>query len=377
MSGESKLTSTASRDRIKWVLIVFALAMVALVVGVLCRPSDDVLKVNGIPFRIWIAQHPDFQIEDALAGVGTNAMPHLLRIIREPAASTGVYQARTWIWKHLPQAFRARFYRWYPVPQWQLKRTALFALRFLGPEAKAALPDVLRAARSETNRMVQAAALTAALAIAPESQDTFLFWREQWEGKKYSRDDLAIYLRYARYPITAAAPLLLEEAKQSSNPVTILEAFEFFGESARPAVPLMLQVFHQSTYSGNMMEIFKRLGPVASEAVPDMTALLKDDNPSNWALEVLKSIGPEAHSALPVIQSLVTNRDLTIRMLAASASASIQSKPELAVPVLLEGLEKPLSGTTKTYMNVDIRQPMGRFATAGPEAAAILLGECG
>jgi len=168
------------------VLIVSALAMVAPVVSALCRPSDDVLKVNGIPFRIWIAQHPDFQIEDSLAGVGTNAIPHLIRIIREPAASTGVYQARTWIWKHLPQAFRARFYR-------------------------------------------------------------------------------------------------------------------------------------------------------------------------------------------PGIQSLVTNRDLTTRMLAASASARIQSKPELAVPVLLEGLEKPLSGTTKTYINVYIQQPLGRFATAGPEAAAISL----
>src|SRR6185436_14563866 len=93
----------------------------------------------------------------------------LLNILSEPAESPRGFQVKSWIWKRLPRALRSRFQRWYPTPRLQLKRTALFGLRFLGPEAKVALPEVLRVGRAETNKMLRAGALMAALAIAPES----------------------------------------------------------------------------------------------------------------------------------------------------------------------------------------------------------------
>jgi HEAT repeat protein len=343
-------------------------------------PRGDVLEVNGFPFRLWVAQHSDFQIQDPLAAVGTNAIPHLIRILREPAESPRAFQVKSWIWKHLPRTVQSKFQRWQPVLRRQLKRTALFGLRFLGPEAKAALPEVLRLGHAETDAMVRASALTAALAIAPESPETFAFWREEWNGTNYSRHDLAVYLRSARYPILAATPLLLNEAKRTSNPVTIVEAFEFFGEGARPAVPYMRKVFNnERTFRGNMLKLYRGLGPVAAEAVPDLAAILTNEDPAMvaGALEALKSIGPDARAALPRVQTLVTNRDSTIRMLAASASACIQAKPDLAVPILLDGLQRPVSGTTKARMTVTIGQPIDGLVTGGPEAAAILLGECG
>ena len=343
-------------------------------------PRANVFEVNGVPFRIWVAQHPDFLIQDPLAIIGTNAIPHFIGILHEPAESPKVFQVKAGIWKQLPQRLQVRFYRWYPVPRWQLKRTALFGLRFLGTEAKVALPEVLRVGLAETNRMVIATALTAALNIAPESPETFAFWRVEWERTNhYSRHDLALYLHSARYPITAAAPFLLKEAEQEVEPVTVLEAFEFLGDAARPAVPHIIRELEHQTFSGNMLVLLERLGPVSSEGMATLVGRLKDENPGTVAiaLRALKSIGPEARSALSAIQPLSAHSDPTIRMLAASASAHIQGNLEAAIPVLLDGLEGRLSGARKSDMRVEIRQEMPGLVTGGTEAAAILLGELG
>jgi hypothetical protein len=359
-----------------WLLVaVFVIVLASLALYWTGRHG---FEVNGVPFRVWVAQHPDFEIQDPLAAVGTDAIPHLVRILREPGESPRAYRMKVRIWKYLPSRFRSAFQQLYPVPQWQLKRTALFGLRFLGPEAKAALPEVLRIGQLETNRMVEATALTAALAIAPESSETFRLWRQEWERTNYTRRDLAIYLHSARYPFPPAVPLLLDQAKRTANPVTFLEAFEFFGEAAQPAVPEMVQMLTNRPYRGNMMRLLKRLGPVASEAVPALAALLDERDPAitECALEVLKSIGPEARSALPQIEPLLTNRDFTVRMVAASIVGRIEGRLETALPVLLQGLDRPptIGGV---HMTINVGQMEGGIEIGAPEAAAVLLGECG
>lgn len=364
--------------RVRW--IVLATLLVGFVVSTRFSRPDDTFQINGVPFRIWVAQRPDFSIQDSLAAVEENVVPHLVNILRRRGDSPWGFRSKDWIWKHLPPSLQSRFYTWRPVPEWQLKRTAFMGLRFLGPEAKDALPEVLRFGRLETNTMVRAAALVAALQISPDSPETFRFWREEWERTNhFSRRDLAIYLRSARYPIVAAAPLLLKEAEQNPGSVTVLEAFEFLGHAARPAIPHIVQVCNAQTYRGNMMSVLKRLGPAAWEAAPAMTGILSDNNPKvvAGALTVLKAIGPEASFCWPAIQPLLTNSDPTIRMLAAAASAHITGNPKIAIPVLVEGLEGRIAGVPKSEISVDIRQGLPGLVTSGREAAAILLGELG
>lgn len=372
--------AAASRSRKKWLWLALGLVPIGLVVGMLCWPAGDRFEVNGVPFRVWLAQHPDFQVADPLAAVGTNAIPSLVRILREPAGSSQVYAAKAFVWRNLPPRLRSRFPDWYPVPPWQLKRSALFALRALGPEARPALPDVLRVGRLETNRMEQAGAIVAALAIAPDSPETFQFWREQWEANTYSHDDLAIYLRAAHYPITAAVPLLLEDLKRRPGWVTTLEAFEFMGEAARPAVPDMIQALNHGTYRGNILSLLMRLGPVAADAVPDIVSFLNDDLLAADALQALKAMGPAARSSVPALEPLLTNSEPGIRMLAAAAVARIQEKPDLAVPILLDGLHKPQRWKDGTFLRIQTFHPirdMPESVTSGADAAAILVGECG
>lgn len=358
----------------------FVLVLLALLISAIwsLRPPTDNFQVNGVPFRKWLADKPDFMIEDPIAAMGTNAIPSLVAVLRDRTESQALYNGRLWAWNHLPKSLQARYYKWYPVSGVQLKRTAFFALRALGPEAKAALPEVLRVSETETNKMLLASALTTALFIAPESPETFDLWRHEWEHtNQLSRTDLAGYLRWSRHPFTAAAPLLLKEAREHPGSVQVLEAFEFLGEAARPAVPYMIEESKTGTFLGNMWELFTRLGPVASEAVPELTkALAKQDSYATRCLEVLKAIGPEAREALPAIQPLLTNSDPTVVMLAAVAIARIKGKPDLAIPVLMDGLEGRLHGKTTSYITIEHREEP-HWATSGPEAAEILIGELG
>jgi len=128
-----------------------------------------------------------------------------------------------------------------------------------------------------------------------------------------------------------------------------------------------------------MMAVLRRLGPFASEATPAITAVLSDESPGvvSEALSVLKAIGPEARSSMPAIQPFLANGDSTIRMLAAAASARITGNPEIAIPTLVDVLERRIAGVPKAHIKVDIRQEMPGLVTSGPEAAAILLGELG
>jgi HEAT repeat protein len=137
-------------------------------------------------------------------------------------------------------------------------------------------------------------------------------------------------------------------------------------------MPLMAQALRQG--KGDIIPIFVELGPSAAEVVPHLSAY----HNSARTLEALKAIGPDARSALPNIEPLVTNSDPVMRMVAASAVAQIQGKPELAVPVLLDGLEGRLPRIGQVRMFVRFREPIGsEVVTGGAEAAAILLGECG
>src|SRR5438045_6037743 len=60
-------------------------------------------------------------------------------MLRRPPRST--LFPYTTLFRSLPPSLQSRFYTWRPVPEWQLKRTAFMGLRFLGPEAKDALPE--------------------------------------------------------------------------------------------------------------------------------------------------------------------------------------------------------------------------------------------
>src|SRR5438477_9830280 len=81
---------------------ILALLLVGFVVSLLAWRREDSFQISGVPFRMWVAQRPDFSIEDPLASVEQNVVPHLLNILRRRTDPTWVSQSKDWIWKHLP-----------------------------------------------------------------------------------------------------------------------------------------------------------------------------------------------------------------------------------------------------------------------------------
>jgi HEAT repeat protein len=396
--------------RLRWVLVwtSVGVAVAAFFVGVWFSSDADDYKVDGVPFREWLSQKPDFEIKEPLARLGTNVLPHLIRIVRRSPESKVTFGIKQKIWRVLPGWVQARYPHLQPIPDWQVRRTALFAIRFLGEQGKTALAETVRAGRNETNRMVRASALVAALSVAPQAPETFEFWRDEWiratrQTNGIPRRDLALYLHMARAPIPAATPYLLKEAadERSEARLAALEAFEYFGEAARPAVPRMVEVFEGNHYL-DLLPVFERLGPIAIEAVPALSACLAESTPIikqvynsmsksrvpwderpaliSGALAALRAMGPEAHAALPTVGPLLTNSDSTIRMLAAATQVRIGGPVDEAIAVLLAGLEGRLPGKATVHVPIKFEVQPGNgagWATAGSEAAAILLGECG
>jgi hypothetical protein len=306
------------------------------------------------------------------------------------------------VWNDLPRSYQARFPDLRPVPGTLARRTALIGLRFLGPEAEPALPDILRIARTEPDRRIRAAALVAALNVAPQAPETFEAWRAEWETTNhFSRHDLALYLQMPRVPIPDAVPYLLAEMRnQHSQAVQpVVQALGFFGDAARPALPGMIKMFEAGGLPGDLLLAFKRLGPLASGAVPALTARLREQGPQKkkvldmntqtmieideepgllaGTLRALEAIGPEAKTALPAIAPLLTNSDPVIRFLAAAAQVRAGGSIQEAMPILVAGLEQEWQGHTKAILLLETPEELPGAGTYGPEAAAILCGELG
>lgn len=388
-----------------WVLCLLCLGGVAAgMVSWAWFAAGQQQMVDGVPFYEWVTQHPDFQIRgDPLAKLGTNAVPGLVNILRHRPGADRNIALKQKLWSKLPAFLRARFWRWGPVPNWQVRRTALFGLRFLGPAAASALPEVLRVGRTETNSMVRAGALVAALSIAPNAPETFALWHNEWTTTNhFSRYDLATYIGLPRVPIAAAVPCLLEELtnQQSQAVQPAVQAFEYFGAAAGPAVPALVKLFaHGGDIRSCLLPVFSHLGPVGVEAVPSLIACLREQGPEQRTafdvvsgtqittdvrpdlmadtLRALAAMGPAARDALPQIGLLLTNQDQIIALLAAAAQVRIGGSTVEAMTVLLAGLEQELHGKVRAMLRIETPAPLPPAATYGPEAAALLCGELG
>jgi HEAT repeat protein len=401
MSEDTNGTPHLAKRRVLFALIA-ALSLVLIFAASwkwFSAGADD-YKVAGVPFRQWLAAHPNFQVEEGLSALGTNAVPHLSRIVQRSPEPPWVYGLKQKIWNAFPVFIQRRHPELRPVPDWQIRRTALFALRFLGEQGKPALSAAVHAGRTETNRMVRASGLAAALNIAPLAPETFALWLEEWnQTNHFSRRDLALYIGMPQVPIPAAVPYLLKEIddEHSDAKLNAMETLSWFGEFARPAVPQMSKMFSRpSTFRGNILYIFARLGPVASEAVPALVSCLNEEGPAMvtvydamkgsqvtndvrpgltvGCLEALMAIGPGASNALPTISPLLTNRDPTIRMLAAATQIKLGGPTEDCLPILIAGAENRLGGKIEAYLHL---RTVENLASHGPQGAAYLLGTIG
>ena len=99
------------KRRLAWLRVLWAGLVAVVLAGVLVGgwffSGTDAFKVDGVPFREWVAGGRDFEIRGPLAKLGTNAVPHLVRILRRRAESPQMFQLRQSLWKPLPGFLQA------------------------------------------------------------------------------------------------------------------------------------------------------------------------------------------------------------------------------------------------------------------------------
>src|SRR5579859_3189727 len=103
MSEDTNGTPHSARRRVRFALIAaLALVLITFAGWKWFSAGADDYKVAGVPFRQWLVAHPDFQVQQGLAALGTNALPHLARIVQRPPESPWVYGAKQKLWNILP-----------------------------------------------------------------------------------------------------------------------------------------------------------------------------------------------------------------------------------------------------------------------------------
>ena len=124
-----------------------------------------------------------------------------------------------------------------------------------------------------------------------------------------------------------------------------------------PDVPSARGVRHGAT------ETLRMLGPDAKRAVPDLIRLLPD---SRDALAPLQSIGPDAKAALPVLHSMLTNKDISLRVDIASALWSIARETNTVLEICTNGMVVPGAAVNATAL-------VGNLGTAAAPAVPFAL----
>lgn len=236
------------------------------VLGRVLRDSDEDLRVAAaeaiarigpdvslIPDLVWAYEHADGNgsvvIVDALVRVGPLAIPSLVELLGVPPLDGPDGPDQGWVASDVVAEAVARFGpRVVPsliqaLARPRLRGGAAAALGLLGPDARAAVPVLIR------------------LAAHP---------------------DPAVRYRVA-------------------------EALGAMGNHAREAVPVLAEILRSEMWSGAAIRALGRIGPASASAVPELRDLLRRTRHYSDQVEILNAlgaIGPSASSALPDLREI-------------------------------------------------------------------------
>jgi HEAT repeat protein len=181
---------------------------------------------------------------------------------------------------------------------------AMQALAKVGPDAKAAIPPLVKLLDDAQ------AARVAALALPQLGPD-------------------------------ALPPVLETWAKQESfNRPGVIQALGRFGPKAEPAVPKLMEAL--ASPDGRVRELAANaLRQIGTEAVPFLEKALAraDSHVRQTAAAILADIGPAAKSAIPALTEALQDPDLPVRVQVARALWEVDRDADKVIPILLEALK--------------------------------------
>jgi HEAT repeat protein len=235
---------------------------------------------------------------------------------------------------------------------------ALLDLGALGPEAKAAVPALVKVLTGGREGYRQAAA-EALGAIGPEANAAVPALRAALEDEKAGvRVAAARALWQVNRQDETAIPVLLGALKDEADWVRkeALKALKDLGPGSGKTAPCLAKAGHQrdATLLGALkdevdrvrrqaVEALMGLGLASHNGVPCLVKALehRDAGIRRGAAEALGCIGPEAKAAVPELRRAARDGDALVRVQAALALWLIDRQGKEAVPVLSAALKDP------------------------------------
>jgi HEAT repeat protein len=193
-------------------------------------------------------------------------------------------------------------------PDPKVRSRAADALAELGPEAKDAVPLLIKALQDDKNIGLRVAVAKALWRVGSEAKD--------------------------------AVPALADALRDDNIGlrVTVANALGGIGPEAKDAVPALTDALRDKNIGLRVAaaKALWRVGSEAKDAVPALADALRDDNIGLrvTVANALGSIGPEAKDAVPALADALRDKNIGLRVTATSALGSIGPGAREAVPDL-------------------------------------------
>lgn len=234
------------------------------------------------------------------------------------------------------------------APDRDARREASYQLLHLGPAAKAALPDLIKAL-DDSDKQVWSNALSAIAAIGPDAVDAVPKLLEglnsNRSGGRY-RDQSQFVLRSA-YALArigeAAKPQLIDALKGKDTGLRIgaAKALGGMGPAAKDAIPTLIENLGHSDQDLRT-EVIESLGLIGADAVPALKDSLGGNDPHirEGSARALASIGEAAAPAGDkLLERAGQETDATARAAILSALPKIGLPAAKVLPPLIAALK--------------------------------------
>ena len=360
---------------------------------------------GGRPLGFWLDQYgaspgdykPSPKADEALRHIGTNAVPHLLRLLqatnsiatakalakqaaspyastRNTAYSSAKLRLMTFVEKYTPFRFkrppvylgsgpRIRAHPHPPPASWHHWQ-AYLGFQALGSLGKAAIPDLVKLAHdpngSSAYPNIQGMKNIDAVAAQADNSGTYVAVGDSpSEGGTFLRNTQPFLVdgEIAAWSLAAigaesVAPLMeLLDDPNARLKSRAAEALGMMGGDAEPAVPALIKMLHYPDMDVRMRaaDALGWIGRQPEIAVPALTQALTDpeEGVDYYAALSLGSFGERAASAIPALLADFASRDYRNKDSAALALSKISpdTVAKEVIPVLIHDVEVSQNGS--------------------------------
>ena len=248
------------------------------------------------------------------------------------------------------------------------------ALQSIGAEAKSAIPDLVRAFKSDPEENVRSSAIFALGGIGKDAVPALIAALQDPDPiiRRGATSALKGIGKDAKDAIPALV-LVLKTDKDSGVHFSAASALGSIEPEARIAVPNLLLSFKDESIEPS--ERGSSLKSIGKDAVPALIAALQDPDPiiRRGATSALKGIGKDAKDAIQaLVLVLKTDKDASVRSSAASALGRIEKDAKEAVPALVLVLKTDKDSSVRSSAAYALGSIGPEARNAVPDLVAVL-----